>query len=190
MTEIHYNKNGSYNIRKKHTIWQIQYHCCRITIGAESYHRSHPYSPTPHNPQCTILLCPPSLIPSFPPLGVPSAPPLVPSASPLQRALVLPLVFLALGRSGELQGHRLLPPGQTRGVGAGGTAAGAREVRTGGAARTLIKSPRPTGPPSGPGRDQWRSGRTQLLWRGLGHERLPNGGTERCDNCSLDSNNL
>ena len=135
--------------------------------------------------QLNILLWPPSLIPSLPPLGVPSAPPLVSSVSPLPHALASPFVILAHGCAGELQGHRLLPHGPTRGDGAGGTAAGAGEARAGGAVGTLRICPRP--PPEHPSGRSGRSRRRSALRRGVRHGGLPNGGSGRREDCSLDS---
>ena len=167
------------------TVSQLSYHDL-----SQPYPRSHHSSPTPHILQCSILLRPPSLIPSFPPLGVPSAPPLVSSAPPLPHALAPSLVFLAPGCSGEPQGHRLQHHGQTRGAGASGTAVGAGEARAGEVAGTLTlrNCPRPPGPPSGPsGRNRRRSGGRQLLCGGVGHEGLPNGGSGRRDGRCPDS---
>ena len=94
--------------------------------------------------------------PSYHPLlGVPLPPSLLhllPPASPVPHVLAPSIDFVVPGCSGGVaQGHRLQPREQTRGAGAGCTAAGAGEVGTGETAEvpTLRDCPCPHRPPSG-----------------------------------------
>ena len=116
-----------------------------IAISLTSYHpittvdifpRSHPSSPTPQIPQCSVLLLPPSLTLSFSSLGIFSAPPLVSPAPPLPHALAPPVGLVSAGCcfSGKLKQHRLQHHAQPWSVGAGRAAVDTGEVGAGKAA--------------------------------------------------------